>query len=525
MILKSHCTYCKKKVDISREIETELFTTRYYACGHSSTSKKVTPNDFSDVMSTRGHKLMPFQLDGAAFAVNSGYRCLIGDECGLGKTVQAVALLKKLPDVVLPTLIICKSGLKMQWMRETHAWAGHLGQIVTNEKEPSLGLPVTFISMDLLYRFKDFESWTKEFGFKLIILDECQAIKNHDSKRTNAVRRLAQHVPYFIALSGTAIKNHAGEYFPILNLLRPDLFPTMSGFYADWTDTYYNGYSMKTGGLRNANAFREYTKSFIIRRTKAEVMSELPRVSRVPLFSELGKDVEKAYKATMNDFTDYYNSGQDQSNALMRASCILAFFTKMRHLTGLSKIDSTVAFTEEFLMSSEKKIVIFLHHKDVATLITDKLTELCASWPAEYGEAPLTLESKHSPQERQAIIDAFQSGKSRVLVASTLAAGEGVDGIQKVCSDIVILERQWNPANEEQVEGRIERMGQDGTKLTATYMIATGTIDEFFAELVEKKRSYVQNTLDGKDVVWSESNIMKELAEALAASGSKKWKY
>jgi SNF2 family DNA or RNA helicase len=177
-------------------------------------------------------------------------------------------------------------------------------------------------------------------------------------------------------------------------------------------------------------------------------------------------------------------------------------------------------------MSTSKKLVIFLHHKDVAAILTKKLTDLCASWSAEYGSAPLTLESHHSMQERQDIIDRFQSGKSRILIASTLAAGEGVDGIQNVCSDIVILERQWNPANEEQVEGRIERMGQLASNLTSTYMVATGTIDEFFAEIVERKRVYVANTLDGVvGLKWDESSIMKELAESLSLNGRKRWSW
>jgi SNF2 family DNA or RNA helicase len=283
---------------------------------------------------------------------------------------------------------------------------------------------------------------------------------------------------------------------------------------------------MKTAGLRNAPLFQTFTKDFIIRRTKKEVLPQLPAVDRLPLFSELGKEVEKAYLKELDDFNDYYSSGKDVGNALVRGATLIGFFSRMRHLTGLSKIDPCVAWTEEFLMGTDKKLVIFLHHKDVAAILTEKLKTLCAGWSAEYGDAPLTLESKHSMQERQNIIDAFQSGTSRILIASTLAAGEGVDGIQNVCSDIVILERQWNPANEEQVEGRIERMGQLASNLTSTYMVATGTIDEFFAEIVERKRVYVANTLDGVvGLKWDESSIMKELAESLSLNGRKRWSW
>jgi SNF2 family DNA or RNA helicase len=526
LILKQHCSYCKEKKEVTRVLKDENGLTRFFACGHMQRVNYVKPSDFANITSSDNKTPYPFQLEGAAFAANANFRALIADECGLGKTVQGLSLLSR-PET-LPALVICKAGLRMQWVRETHRWIAQHGQVIISEKEPNLGLKVAFISMDLLHRFKDMEAFVKRFGFKTIILDECQAIKNHDSKRTNAIRALSSHIPYFIALSGTPIKNHAGEYFPILNILRPDLFPTLRGFYNDWTDSYFNGYSMKTAGLRpgREELFQTFTKDFIIRRTKSEVLPQLPKVARQPLFSELGKDVEKAYLKELDEFEDYYNSGKDAGNPIARGATLIGFFSRMRHLTGLSKIDPCVAWTEEFLMSTSKKLVIFVHHKDVATILKEKLRLLTLSWPSEYGAEPLTLEAEHDMRQRQDAIDQFQSSNSRILIASTLAAGEGVDGIQNVCSDIVILERQWNPANEEQVEGRIERMGQNASNLTSTYMIATGTIDEFFAEIVERKRVYVANTLDGVvGAKWNENSIMKELAESLSLNGRKRWSW
>jgi len=91
------------------------------------------------------------------------------------------------------------------------------------------------------------------------------------------------------------------------------------------------------------------------------------------------------------------------------------------------------------------------------------------------------------------------------------------------CSDAVMLERQWNPANEEQAEARFHRFGQENN-VFVTYMLATGTIDEYFTELVEKKRSIVAGALDKKELVWEESNLMKELTTALLTRGRERWK-
>ena len=106
------------------------------------------------------------------------------------------------------------------------------------------------------------------------------------------------------------------------------------------------------------------------------------------------------------------------------------------------------------------------------------------------------------------------------MIASTLAAGEGLN--LQFCSDAVILERQWNPANEQQVEGRFHRFGQLNN-VSITYMLASGTIDEYFTELVEIKRAIVAATLDNKEIAWNQQSLMRELAEVLVTRGKKAW--
>jgi len=114
-----------------------------------------------------------------------------------------------------------------------------------------------------------------------------------------------------------------------------------------------------------------------------------------------------------------------------------------------------------------------------------------------------------------------ENDRSRIMIASTLAAGEGLN--LQFCADAVMLERQWNPANEEQAEGRFHRFGQLHP-VTVTYMIASETIDEYFTELVEQKRAIVGSTLDNKDIQWDQNSLMTELAQILVTKGKKSWK-
>ena len=157
-------------------------------------------------------------------------------------------------------------------------------------------------------------------------------------------------------------------------------------------------------------------------------------------------------------------------------------------------------------------------------------------------DEPLLYTSSLSLQQRQEVINQFKgveversldadgkpviterpTGKNhRILIASTLAAGEGLN--LQFCSDCMIMERQWNPANEEQAEARFPRPGQTADKIMATYLIAAGTINDFLTEIVERKRSIVHSTLDNIDTKWDESSLIKELAETLNSLGLKKW--
>jgi SNF2 family DNA or RNA helicase len=123
-------------------------------------------------------------------------------------------------------------------------------------------------------------------------------------------------------------------------------------------------------------------------------------------------------------------------------------------------------------------------------------------------------------EERVKLLDKFRNDDDfRVMIAPTLAMGEGYD--LEFVETAILLEREWNPAKEEQVEGRfiratpesIEKAKRGELKATVVYPVAVDTIDEFFAELVERKRQYVKETLDGKsDYKWNESDIMLELA-------------
>jgi SWI/SNF-related matrix-associated actin-dependent regulator 1 of chromatin subfamily A len=487
---------------------------------------QINHKSSENIISLDGKQLFKYQHEGVKFIEDSGGRCLIADEMGVGKTVQSLAFMTLHPEQG-PYFLIVKSSLMTQWQREILRWCGEdvFAQIISDSKTALLrGMPVYITSFDMLRRLsipKNGKPNLKEqmtaIGIKTIIIDECQQIKNSDSARAVEVRTVCKGIDNVIALSGTPIKNNSGEYFSILNILKPEMYPSQARFVQTECENYFNGYSIKAGGLKNPKAFMEKTKKFIIRRERSDVLPDLPQVTRNFNLSDLSKEVEQLYIDTFLAFRDEYNEGGDDS--FEERGNILAFLSKMRHITGLSKVEPCCDFVEDFLDSTDRKITVFVHHQDVGELLNMKLA---ARMKRNGLEAPIQFTASLKSDQKSDIITKYTAeGGPRVMIASTLAAGEGLN-LQR-WSDGVLLERQWNPANEEQVEGRFIRVGQTSNKVTMTYFIAVGTVDEFFSEIVEKKRQYVTQTLGGEAISWDQSSIMKELAENLANSGGRKW--
>jgi SNF2 family DNA or RNA helicase len=440
---------------------------------------------------------------------------------GLGKTIQAEIWLKMHKEA-WPFIIVTKASLKVNWLRETIDWLDtSMIQIINKSSElPVPGFNGYIISVDTLGRC----DWTEDAEYhdfiKTVIVDECQTIKNMDAKRTKRVRQLCMGKEHKIFLSGTPIKNNAREYFPVLNILRPTKFYGEMPFIQDWVDVYDDGYSRKVGGIRNDRlaAWKELTKEFIIRRTRDEVNLDLPPIMRSYQYHDLGENVRKSYAEAFEEFMES-SSGQSVESW----ANTLAAMQRMRHLTGIAKIEPCIELVEDFLlMKPDEKLVIFAHHRDVIGTIAYKLGILLEKNGLN---PPLVLTGETPSNTRQDMVDSFKNDpKNRIMIASLLAAGEGLN--LQFCSNCIILERQWNPANEEQGEGRFSRLGRadDQPKsISAEYLVAIDTIDEFFAKLVERKRSFMASTLDGKEYKWDESSLMQELANELREKGRKPW--
>jgi SNF2 family DNA or RNA helicase len=203
---------------------------------------------------------------------------------------------------------------------------------------------------------------------------------------------------------------------------------------------------------------------------------------------------------------------EGSSNSFKTQGELIGHLQILRHITGLAKIEPVLDYVSEYIEegNGESKITIFHHHKDVGEILFMKLSEM-------FPEKVIRMTAEDNSEVRMNKIEDFKN-RAQILIAPTLACGEGIN--LQFCSHAIILEREWNPANEEQAEGRFSRIGSEASSILVNYPTATGTIDEFFAELVEQKRAAVTQTLDGIEVNWNESSVLKELAAIVV----KKWR-
>jgi SNF2 family DNA or RNA helicase len=576
------CPFCGK---MGREVSRDRFGDDILvglACGHTLVKQAMEESEVQ-VVSSDGKTPFPFQYTPTGtFIDDFGEECpssvnfieeadcnaLCLHEMGLGKTVIECILLARNPQL-LPALIIVKSGLRAQWFMEVFRWTGMAAQIITSSREvPHFDIfQVVIVSIDTLRLLRpdvkvvsEYEMacaqaagkrvpqqappvWTDEIcaKFKHIAVDESQKIKNPGASRTQAFQKILKAAKFgndarIVCYSGTNIEKHSGEFFVTLNAVRPELFPQQSSFQIQHCEV--NPETGKLGGLKNPQRFKDLTEDFIIRYKRERVMSHLPKIFRKFRLAEMEGDELAAYIKVVKEFK---KAMEDEERPILPTD-ILGYLSKMRHITGIAKTKAAAEFIEEFLMDDDpveydvlvmddstkkftterrhggRKLVVFLHHKMAGAILEKKLTEVMEEGAFT---KPLYLNAELDMQGRTRVLAEFQKPENRILIASTLAAGEGLN--MQFCSDCLMMERQWNPSYEEQAEARFPRPGSLASQINATYLIAAGTIDDFLTELVEYKRRNVAQTLDGKEIEWDEKSLVMELAKTLQAKGLRKW--
>lgn len=416
----------------------------------------------------------PYQYEGIQF-LSSRWSALLADEMGLGKTMQTVLATRVLlrSGMLRSVLLVCPKPLVSNWVREFRFWAEEIpvkvvGGAGWSRRHAWLHdpCPIKIVNYEGLTRD---ESLLEDaaLSFDLVVLDEAQRIKNHDSKTAKVARRIRRKRSW--ALTGTPVENHANDLVSLLEFVQQR--PVLAGL-----DPHEP----------RADLLRDAVGDVLLRRTKEQVLSDLPAKRVHDLYVDLGPAQRARYDAAEKD-------GVVRLNELGDEITIEHVFELVRRLkqicnydpaTGESaKLEQTRASLEE-IADSGRKAILFSQWVETIRFLEQRLEEF----------RPLVYHGQVSGERREFVLNQFKNDKDRSLLL--LSYGTGAVGLNLQFANYCILfDRWWNPAIEDQAINRVHRIGQKEPVLV-TRLITPETIEERIATILEKKRELFSYLID-----------------------------
>jgi SWI/SNF-related matrix-associated actin-dependent regulator 1 of chromatin subfamily A len=442
----------------------------------------------------------PYQQSAIAFVGALKHRAVIADDVGLGKTIEALGAIwqqtwhSNWP--VNKVLVVAPANVIYKWEREIldpaqrFPWSGlWTVEVLPSKSAPNGNTQFTIVSYDIMrMRVEELIS----YHYDIIIFDEVHYIKNYKALRTKAAEKLAEKIPHIIGLTGTPLLNDRPiEMWPWLHMINPSGWPELWGG-TGYGNRYCGGRTQYTTflGATRLPELADRLKMTSIRRTKAEVMSELPDLSIVPVPVKVDL---KDYRKVESNIRETILALSPQSKGYWIA--VLDRMNYLRQAVGRAKVAAAEDWAVDFLDGNAPnvKLVIYAHHKAVVK----QLQEALNSWGV------LTITGDDKPADRNRAQLLFQSDAEHRVVIISAAGGVGIDlfGINGVeSSNILFAELEWRPTDFQQIWGRLHRMGQENA-VTAWILGAMGTIDIYIMNRVESKDYTISQILHDNNLI------------------------
>ena len=424
--------------------------------------------------------LYPYQQVGVGFVEKNQGRALIADDMGLGKTLQAIAWLQH-NKPIRPALILCPSAVKFGWKREIEKFTGCKKISVLSGRTPyEVTGDYIIINYDIVSYWR---KYLLTIGIKAMVLDEVHYLGNADSKRSKAVNGLSKKIDCVIGLSGTPIENKVDNLWHPVKLIDPLIFPSKWDFrkrYCGLRDVPY-GCGKAWDGATNIGELNSIlTDSIMIRRLKTDVLKDLPALTTTTVPIEI--DNQKEYIKARDNFVEWLVENEKDAT---KAS-VLTQIEPLKQLAALGKMKQGLDYIDN-LVESTGKVVIMCTHKSVIGELEKRYKKKCVK-----------VDGSVTGTKRQKAIDDFMNNDSvEVFLGNIIASGTGIDGLQRVCSNIVFFEYPWNPSQYAQARDRINRIGQK-SKVSVWNLVSKDTIEEDILAILDSKQKIFDELIDGK---------------------------
>ncbi len=454
-----------------------------------------------------------YQRDGICFGLEHR-RIIIGDEPGLGKTLQSIGIVDTAN--AYPCLVVCPSSLKINWKREFEKFTDKSALVLDNNVRTTWGYLLTmgmyhvavvnyeslrkFFVWDVKggagFRLKDVVFNPQIKAFKSIIIDESHRVKDPSAQQSIFTKGLSVGKEWCILLSGTPVVNRPEDLIAQLSIMnRLGEFGGRSKFVADYCADPKDKNAEPAVPLSVLS--KKLYDTCMIRREKAKVLPQLPDKTRVDLYVEIDNTDEYGLAARdlMAYLQEYTECTDSEIRRKMRMEALVKFMT-LRSLATKGKITQATDFIRTFLDSGKKLIVFCSLHE-----IVDKLKE---AFPHA-----VTVTGRDSAIDKQAAVDAFQNNPdTKLIVCSIKAAGVGLT--LTASSSVAFIELPWTFCDCVQCEDRAHRIGQKDN-VACYYLLAKGTIDGVIYQLIQDKKNVAGQIMNSDDNIPTDEVYFDEL--------------
>ncbi len=437
-------------------------------------------------------ELLPYQLDGIAFAVGAG-RAILADDMGLGKTIQGIGVAELLAREanIQRVLVVCPASLKSQWQSEIFRFCGRSSQLIMGsgaERDQQYGSDVFFTICNYEQVNRDLAN-VEKVNWDLIILDEGQRIKNWESKTSQIVRSLKS--TFALVLSGTPLENRLDDLYTVVQFVDDMRLGPAYRFFHKHREVDDRG---KPIGYKKLDELREALRPILLRRTRDAVAKQLPeRTDEVVRIRPTDEQLQisnsqlslAAQIAAKKFLTEMDVLRLQKALLLARMAADSTFLIDQATPEFSSKLERLGELLDELIAEPSRKIVLFSEWKRMLDRIELKLDSIGCDYVRLDGSVP--------QKQRAAIVSKFQNDPNCRLILMTNAGSTGLN--LQSANTVINVDLPWNPAVLEQRIARAHRMGQKNP-VHVYKLVTENTIEERLLETLASKQDLADAALD-----------------------------
>jgi len=441
--------------------------------------------------------LRPYQEEGYKWISRLDYwgagACL-ADDMGLGKTIQVIAFMLSKSERGASLVVVPKSVI-INWCNEVARFAPSLKTVVLNDshdrRKMLKGIGAGYLVICTYGLLTTEADLLTEIDWNVICLDEAHQIKNRNTLASQSAMNLKSLSR--IILTGTPILNNVGELWNLMQFINPGILGKWSVF----RDTYVNA----NPDDEHMDMLKEMTQPFILRRTKREVLNDLPNKTESILYVPLSDSELKVYETMRKRVELKFKKRKTSKEKDIAKTIDISYFDELMKLRlascdmhllfdkwaeQSSKISSLLEMLEILIAEPDNNILVFSQFTSFLDIVKKEIDKY--SWDYCYldGQTPM--------KKRQQMVDEFQYGGRRLFLSSLKAGGLGLNLTR--ANYVIILDPWWNPSIEEQAADRAYRLGQH-RPVSVIRLISQNTIEEKILRLHEKKQGISDDILEG----------------------------